>query len=98
MGTLPAIESCELCRRGFQPALRHGVDEGSARCRICVDSRRIRCALGQENELLGLLAPMRDDIVEVESSETGTELPETYQPARHWPKKRDSGYCTGPRL
>ena len=35
----------------------------------------------EKEELLGLLAPMRADIVEVESSENGTRLPETYQPA-----------------
>src|SRR6266571_2782290 len=28
-----------------------------------------------------LLGPMRDEIVEIESPETGTPLPETYQPA-----------------
>jgi hemoglobin len=35
----------------------------------------------EKNELLGLLGPMRPDIVEVESAETGTRLPETYVPA-----------------
>jgi hemoglobin len=35
----------------------------------------------QQDELLGLLGPMRGDIVEVESPETGTPLPDTYQPA-----------------
>jgi hemoglobin len=35
----------------------------------------------EEDELLALLAPMRADIVEVESEETGTPLPDTYQPA-----------------
>jgi hemoglobin len=35
----------------------------------------------EQDELLGLLAPMRGDIVEVESSETGTPLPDTYEPA-----------------
>jgi hemoglobin len=32
----------------------------------------------EQEELLGLLAPMRSDIVEVESPETGTPLPRTY--------------------
>jgi hemoglobin len=32
-------------------------------------------------ELLGLLLPMRDEIVEVESPETGTPLPDGYQAA-----------------
>src|SRR5438128_12558987 len=35
----------------------------------------------EQDELLGLLGPMRDEIVEVESAETGTPLPETYQAA-----------------
>jgi hemoglobin len=35
----------------------------------------------EQDELLGLLAPMRGDIVEVESPDTGTPLPDTYQPA-----------------
>lgn len=33
------------------------------------------------DELLGLLSPMRGDIVEVESPMTGTELPADYEPA-----------------
>ena len=32
-------------------------------------------------QLLGILGPLRGDIVEVESTATGTPLPETYQPA-----------------
>src|SRR6266542_2122877 len=35
----------------------------------------------EQDELLGLLGPMRDDIVEVESAETGVPLPEAYQAA-----------------
>ncbi|MBA2385095.1 MAG: group 1 truncated hemoglobin, partial [Actinobacteria bacterium] len=35
----------------------------------------------EQDELLGVLAPMRDDIVELESQETGTPLPGSYQPA-----------------
>jgi hemoglobin len=35
----------------------------------------------EQEELLGLLGPMRDEIVEVESPETGTPLPESYQAA-----------------
>jgi len=39
----------------------------------------------EQQELLGLLAPMRGDIVEVESLETGTPLPRAYEsaPAMH---------------
>ena len=35
----------------------------------------------EQDELLGLLGPMRDEIVEVEAPETGTPLPESYQAA-----------------
>ena len=35
----------------------------------------------EKGELLGALAPMRGDIVEVESSDTGTPLPEAYRNA-----------------
>jgi hemoglobin len=35
----------------------------------------------EQDELLGLLGPMRGEIVEVESSETGTPLPDSYKPA-----------------
>jgi hemoglobin len=35
----------------------------------------------EQDELLGLLGPMRGEIVEVESPQTGTPLPEGYQAA-----------------
>jgi hemoglobin len=35
----------------------------------------------EQAELVGLLMPMRDDIVEVESPATGTPLPDSYQAA-----------------
>jgi hemoglobin len=35
----------------------------------------------EQDELVGLLRPMQDDIVEVESPETGTPLPDSYQAA-----------------
>jgi hemoglobin len=35
----------------------------------------------EQDELTGLLRPMRDDIVEVESPQTGTPLPDGYQAA-----------------
>jgi hemoglobin len=35
----------------------------------------------EQDELLGVLAPMRDAIVEIESPETGTPLPESYRTA-----------------
>ncbi len=39
----------------------------------------------EQDELLGMLGPMRGDIVEVESPDTGTPLPEEYRaaPALH---------------
>lgn len=38
-------------------------------------------AKAAQDELLGLLGPMRVDIIEVESSDTGTPLPAAYQNA-----------------
>jgi hemoglobin len=35
----------------------------------------------EQQELLGILGPLRSDIVEVESPETGTSLPASYEPA-----------------
>jgi hemoglobin len=35
----------------------------------------------EQQELLGILGPLRSDIVEVESAETGTPLPESYETA-----------------
>jgi hemoglobin len=35
----------------------------------------------EQDELVELLRPMRDDIVEVESPQTGTPLPDSYQAA-----------------
>ena len=40
-----------------------------------------RVPKAEQDELLGLLGPMRAEIVEVESPETGTPLPEGYQAA-----------------
>jgi hemoglobin len=40
-----------------------------------------RVPKAEQDELLGLLAPMRSDIVEIESSETGTPLPASYHAA-----------------
>ena len=36
---------------------------------------------GDQGELLGVLAPMKAYIVEIDSPETGAPLPESYQPA-----------------
>jgi hemoglobin len=35
----------------------------------------------EQQELIGILAPIRGDVVEVESSQTGTPLPESYETA-----------------
>jgi hemoglobin len=35
----------------------------------------------EQNEVLGVLGPLKTDIVEVDSSKVGTPLPPTYQPA-----------------
>ena len=35
----------------------------------------------EQGELLGVLGPLKPDIVEVDSSQVGTPLPATYQPA-----------------
>ena len=35
----------------------------------------------EQDEVLGVLGPLKTDIVEVESSEIGTPLPKTFQPA-----------------
>ena len=35
----------------------------------------------EQEELLGLLAPMKADIVEMDTPETGAALPDSYQPA-----------------
>ena len=41
----------------------------------------LRVPKPEQGELVELLRPMRDDIVEVESPETGTPLPDSYQVA-----------------
>jgi len=41
----------------------------------------LRIPKADQDELVGLLVPMREDIVEVESPETGTPLPDSYQAA-----------------
>ena len=35
----------------------------------------------EQDELIGILGPLKSDIVEVESTATGTPLPENYEPA-----------------
>ena len=42
---------------------------------------RFNVAKAEQDELIGILGPLRPDIVEVESTETGTPLPSSYQAA-----------------
>jgi hemoglobin len=35
----------------------------------------------EQDEILGVLGPLKTDIVEVDSTQVGTPLPSTYQPA-----------------
>jgi len=42
---------------------------------------RFNVAKTEQDELIGILGPLRPDIVEVESTETGTPLPSSYQAA-----------------
>lgn len=56
--------------------------EFDAQVEILVDSLdNFNVSQAEKDELLALLAPMRADIVEVESSGTGTPLPDTYENA-----------------
>ncbi len=42
---------------------------------------RFNVPAAEQQELLGVLGPLRSDIVEIESPETGTPLPDTYKTA-----------------
>ena len=42
---------------------------------------RFSVPAAEQAELLGLLGPMKTDIVEVDTAETGAPLPDTYHPA-----------------
>ena len=42
---------------------------------------RFSVPTAEREELLGLLAPMKPDIVEIDTPETGAPLPDIYQPA-----------------
>jgi hemoglobin len=46
----------------------------------------------EKNELLGILGPLKSDIVEVNSPDTGAPLPDNFKPAKPLPKaKIDAG-------
>jgi hypothetical protein len=40
-----------------------------------------QAASTEQQELLGIVGPLRSDIVEVESADTGTPLPDSYEAA-----------------
>ena len=47
----------------------------------------------EKNELLGILGPLKDQIVEVKGDATGTPLPAKFKPAKPLPKaKTDKGF------
>ena len=46
----------------------------------------------EKNDLLAILGPLKDQIVEVKSADTGTPLPANFKPAKALPKKQtDAG-------
>jgi hemoglobin len=49
----------------------------------------------EKNELLGILGPLKDQIVEVKSQETGTPLPSNFKPAPPLSKER---LAEGPKM
>jgi hemoglobin len=42
---------------------------------------RFNVPMAERDELLGVLGPLKSDIVEIDTPDTGAALPETYQPA-----------------
>ena len=44
----------------------------------------------EQQELLGILGPLRSDIVEIESARPARRFPESYQPAAPCPRSRSS--------
>ena len=65
-------------------ASQHGGDERRVR-RLVEDVVAVlddfKVGTAEQDELLGLLAPLRGEIVEVDSNETGTPLPSEFIPA-----------------
>jgi len=51
---------------------------------------KLKVPAAEKNELLGLLAPMKGDIVETKGTATGTALPPAFKPAP--PMKKKVGY------
>ena len=51
----------------------------------------------EQEELVGILGPLRSDIVEIEAPETGRPLPDAYQPAPRSPSlESTAGYRLDP--
>jgi len=79
-GPPPTTSSCA-------PAGSRANASGSVPASLCGASRlgatldELRIPKPEQDELVELLRPMRDDIVEVESPQTGTPLPDSYQAA-----------------
>jgi hemoglobin len=42
---------------------------------------RFSVPAAEQQELLGMLGPMKSDIVEIDTPDTGASLPEVYEPA-----------------
>jgi hemoglobin len=76
---------CKYTGRDMKTAHKHmGVTEGEFGALVenlvkALDKFNVKEK--EKNELLGLLGPMKSDIVEVKSKETGTPLPANFKPA-----------------
>ncbi|HEV2668888.1 MAG TPA: group 1 truncated hemoglobin [Blastocatellia bacterium] len=76
---------CKYTGRDMKTAHKHmGVTEGEFNALVedlvkALDKFNVKEK--EKNELLGLLAPMKSDIVEVKSQQTGTPLPANFKPA-----------------
>ena len=58
--------------------------------KAATDAYLAKVPAAEKNELLGLLAPMKGDIVETKGTATGTALPPAFKPAP--PMKKKVGY------
>jgi hemoglobin len=56
---------------------------------------KFNVAAQEKNELLGILGPLKAQIVEIKSSDTGTALPDNFKPAPALPKSQTDA---GPRM
>ena len=76
---------CTYTGRSMKEAHRNmGVTEGEFNALVedlSATMQALNVPEAERNELLGALAPMKADIVEVQSAETGTKLPANFVPA-----------------